>query len=1290
LNFVGKFDAKLPVDGPDAHSAMHAHVDGASTHAPSDAIIVPDAQLLFGGDFKRSGVDLVLSNDDHELVLHDYFKGEKRAALASPDGAHLTGDLINALAGHVEYAQADGGAAAAAAVVGHVTKLTGTATAIRNGVSIILNQGDNIDKGDVLQSGADTTLGVTFIDGTVFGLSSNARMVVNEMVYDPNGSNNSSLLSLVAGTISFVAGETAKHGDMKVDTPVATMGIRGTAVLVEIDFSVPGQNGAPSANFQVLMEPDGSTGSYILFDKNTLAPLATVNTSGTLTKISEGVVSFQVGTPLSPDQQKLIQDLFTTKFGDANTKSFDHFTDSLVPQSLTPVYLPGNVIATPIILLATAAPSSSSSGPTGSTSGLQHVPGAPLIATFDHNFGETPHITGSHTPDIVTAQINFLDPNIGDRPTVKVEFASFAYHDAHNNIITTLTSQEQAAIAAVEGISVQQDPGNNNNGSATWTYSFPDGAFDFLGAGETLTLTYTARVNNNFLQSPETGTKQFTIAITGTNDVPTIAATSDAITKQPGTGHIADDTASGTIVFTDVDLTDRPAVSATFSSFKLVDAHNHDVTSTLTAAQIAAVDAVEIPLLITEAAGNTNNGSATWTYSLADKAFDFLAPGDTLVLNYLAQVDDGHGGVATQPITITISDPAVGPMVLAEGVNTNSLGLPTEMLDSQAPGSVSNNGAGHGNFYSATLGAEFSGSGNAGIVNGSSAVSLAPFIGPLPGNTDTTNYLSIGAGGNETIRFNSEENAFGFYWGSLDPYNTIAFYNGSVLVASYSGADILPLFPPGNLASFSTNGYVEFSNLAPFNEVVLGTGNTNAFEVDNISAGYIPLAATQIASGASFAATDANQTTGIAFQGTGDTLTISAEALDSSLNFNPTISGLNASDAIDFQGTLTSAFYYSGVLTLLDGNIPAAYLHLAGAYSGDAFTVTSIGNNLSQIADPPAATATIASGGVLELNTPSSEKITFAGALGSLLLDHPASFHGQIAGISGTGDVLDLGGFDAAYTTTNAVFNPQNGTTILTVSDSQNHQSVALTSEGNYSTVAFNVTGDGHGGSDIVDSPVVNPVTITSAGSIEITGPAASVEDVTFLGSTGSLTLDNPSSFTGTVSGFTGDGTLAGSDHIDLIGIDYYSNSFTESYNATNDTVSVSDGTNSATLHFNGVYQAANFSFTSDGNGGTIVYDPPVAVGAGSAFGAKVPSVTANGHGFSFNLADNGHGPTGSDHPVGGNAHLFDGLIAANAEAGLNGKHVFNDAAGAFESHDAAVASATVKTLLHAADFHFV
>ncbi len=333
MNFVGKFDSKLHIDGSGVHPGARLHVDSMSTHAPSDAIIVPDADLLFHGDFKRSGVDLILSRDDHELVVQDYFKGEKRAALASPDGAHLTGDVINALAGHVQFAQADG-SAGAGKVIGHVTKLVGTATAIRNGVSIILNHGDNVEKGDVVQSGSGSTLGVTFIDGTVFGLSANARMVLNEMVYDPNGSDNSSLISLVAGTISFVAGQTAKHGDMKIDTPVATMGIRGTAVLVEIDFDVPGQNGTPEAKFQVLVEPDGTTGSYILFDKNTLAPIAIVDKAGQQVHISNNNVSFS-DSPLSPELQKLITDVFTLKFSNTNPQSFTHFTDTLIPQSIS-------------------------------------------------------------------------------------------------------------------------------------------------------------------------------------------------------------------------------------------------------------------------------------------------------------------------------------------------------------------------------------------------------------------------------------------------------------------------------------------------------------------------------------------------------------------------------------------------------------------------------------------------------------------------------------------------------------------------------------------------------------------------------------------------------------------------------------------------------------------------------------------------------------------------------------------------------------------------------------------
>jgi hypothetical protein len=94
--------------------------------------------------------------------------------------------------------------------------------------------GDSVYLGDVVSTGSDGRVGITFTDGTAFDLSPNARMVMNEFIYDPNGKSNSSLLSLTKGTFTFVAGKVAKSGDMKVNTPVATMGIRGTTPRVEI------------------------------------------------------------------------------------------------------------------------------------------------------------------------------------------------------------------------------------------------------------------------------------------------------------------------------------------------------------------------------------------------------------------------------------------------------------------------------------------------------------------------------------------------------------------------------------------------------------------------------------------------------------------------------------------------------------------------------------------------------------------------------------------------------------------------------------------------------------------------------------------------------------------------------------------------------------------------------------------------------------------------------------------------------------------------------------------------
>jgi hypothetical protein len=127
--------------------------------------------------------------------------------------------------------------------IGKVVTATGAVSIERTGAVVVqastgqagqVKVGDLVYLGDIVQTGSDGRIGINFSDGSSFNLSSNARMDLNEFVYDPNGKSNSTLFNLSKGTFTFVAGNVAKTGDMKVDTPVATMGIRGTTPHVEI------------------------------------------------------------------------------------------------------------------------------------------------------------------------------------------------------------------------------------------------------------------------------------------------------------------------------------------------------------------------------------------------------------------------------------------------------------------------------------------------------------------------------------------------------------------------------------------------------------------------------------------------------------------------------------------------------------------------------------------------------------------------------------------------------------------------------------------------------------------------------------------------------------------------------------------------------------------------------------------------------------------------------------------------------------------------------------------------
>ncbi len=295
------------------------HFDSAH---PQHAIVIPDAQLLFTGDFHRAGPDLVIiGHDGRHHIIPGYFASEQRPALAAPNGASLSPNVIDLLAGSPtpnEYAQA-GAPTASTDPIGTVEKVVGNVTVVRNGVAVALHVGDKVYQSDVVQTGSDSQVGIGFPDGTALNLVANTRMALNEYSYDPNSNSNSALISLVEGTFSFVAGKVAHTGDMKIQTPVATMGIRGTTGWVQELATITANYNNNTYSFAV--SPDygtNQTGMYDLIDQNGNV-IATVSQSGLLTLVTPqgvGVSPVVTTQPMTATQlqfeQQIVQEVFQT------------------------------------------------------------------------------------------------------------------------------------------------------------------------------------------------------------------------------------------------------------------------------------------------------------------------------------------------------------------------------------------------------------------------------------------------------------------------------------------------------------------------------------------------------------------------------------------------------------------------------------------------------------------------------------------------------------------------------------------------------------------------------------------------------------------------------------------------------------------------------------------------------------------------------------------------------------------------------------------------------------------
>jgi hypothetical protein len=79
-----------------------------------------------------------------------------------------------------------------------------------------------------------TALG--FHDGTSLQVGPASEVVLDEFVYDPNQSLAKAVINFNHGLFRFVTGKTTNKEGVRLNTPVATLSIRGTDLIIQVDL----------------------------------------------------------------------------------------------------------------------------------------------------------------------------------------------------------------------------------------------------------------------------------------------------------------------------------------------------------------------------------------------------------------------------------------------------------------------------------------------------------------------------------------------------------------------------------------------------------------------------------------------------------------------------------------------------------------------------------------------------------------------------------------------------------------------------------------------------------------------------------------------------------------------------------------------------------------------------------------------------------------------------------------------------------------------------------------------
>ena len=720
-----------------------------------------------------------------------------------------------------------------------------------------------------------------------------------------------------------------------------------------------------------------------------------------------------------------------------------------------------------------------------------------------------------------------------------VEFSDGKY-DIATSTFAPATSIGQAAGSAVvsvatSGTGIANGSGDLTIGSVvTLTLAMSEAV---TVAGGTPTLTLNDGATATYSGGSGTNALTFSYTVAAGQNTPDLTATAlnlNSATITDGAGNAANLSLSGlTQTGPQIDTT---APVAPVITNDVVNANN-SVTLTGTAEANSTVTVYDAQ---TALGTTTANASGAWSYSTGA-----LANGSQV---FTATATDAAGNTSTASTAV---DPIIGALT---GTLSGTLSGTHSVANGTAlsiTGTVNNTG---------TIALNAAGSGadlaivGAATLTGAGKVTLSNNIGNVIGSNGTTATLT---NANNTI---SGAGTIGDSQLTLNNQSTINA-NGSLALVIGTGTNTVT--NSGTLEATSTGGLDIDANVNNSKTIeALGTNAKVVVQgaITNTSSGLI------LASGSGAQVDLSNATI------SGGTLqTFGSKA------FIETVAGFNA-----FNGGAIS----SGSTVEINSSTTLAIggaVKNSGALLVNGGTLDVEGALIGGVTD-------ISGAGKMVIATASSENVAFVGnSAGQVVLDQAPSYTGQISGF-GTTQSIDLAdiNFAGGVTMSYAPSNRRNTSGVLTIKEGSN--TVSLELEGSYTLANFRVASDGNGGTLLTDPSLITQQPGNKAATVgNNTVLEVNTHDsgnVTFTGTSGTLWLDQPSTFTGKVSG------LGAQNDIDLSTIAFGAHAtlgYSPNNNNTGGTLSVTNGSQSASIALLGNYMASSFVMGSDNHGGTMV-----------------------------------------------------------------------------------------------------